>query len=119
MAGFASGVVVFSGLALLASEIPRPWLLKALGRPAITHLSIGVGAYGIHAGSIEGLVCAATAEVLSAMSIKFLRKAIGYIPPGKPYVAGWMRDYTSQLGIWDPDAKTYLNAPEEIAPCAA
>lgn len=112
MSGFGTGLVVFAGIGLLASEIPKPWLLRALGRPAITHVGIGLAAYISHSGSFDGLVAAATAEVLSASAIKFLRSAIGFIEPGKQYTPGWMRDYTSILGTWDEETSSYITEPE-------
>lgn len=112
----STGFIIWGGLMFAATEVPKPWLLRALGRPFLTHLTIGAGAYMTHAGSFEGLAAAATAEVLSAFSIKVMRKTHGYIPPGERYVPGSVRDYTEALGEWDDEHKCYVSEFNEEVP---
>lgn len=110
----STGFVIWGGLMFAASEVPKKHLLRALGRPFLTHAAVGLGAYLTHAGSFEGLAAAATAEVLSAFSIKVMRKTHGYIPPGERYVPGSIYDFTNQLGEWDEEHRCYVDEqPEE------
>lgn len=105
----STGFVIWGGLMFAASEVPKPWLLRALGRPFATHMTIGAGVYLSHAGSFEGLAAAATAEVLTAFSIKVMRKTHGYIPPNEPYVPGSIYNFTAALGEWDDENKCYVS----------
>ena len=82
-----SGVIIFLGMLLLGTKLPRRVSLKLLGRPLALDLSVSVIAYLMHYGTFSGVMAAAVAGLMCSGFTSCARYAFGYIEKGS-YVPG-------------------------------
>ena len=82
-----SGVIIFFGMLLLGTKLPRRVSLKLLGRPLTLDLGVSVLAYIMHYGTFSGVMAAAVAGLMCSGFTSCARYAFGYIEKGS-YVPG-------------------------------
>ena len=82
-----SGVIIFFGMLLLGTKLPRRVSLKLLGRPLALDLGVSVLAYIMHYGTFSGVMAAAVAGLMCSGFTSCARYAFGYIEKGS-YVPG-------------------------------
>ena len=92
-----SGVIIFLGMLLLGTKLPRKTSLKLLGRPLALDLGISVLAYIMHYGTFSGIMAAAVAGLMCSGFTSCARYAFGYIE-GKQYHKGriWQLQLTHE-----------------------
>lgn len=74
-----SGVIIFLGMLLLGTKLPRKVSLKLLGRPLALDLGVSVLAYIMHYGTFSGVMAAAVAGLMCSGFTSCARYAFGYI----------------------------------------
>ena len=77
-----SGVIIFLGMLLLGTKLPRNVSLKLLGRPLALDLGVSVLAYIMHYGTFSGIMAAAVAGLMCSGFTSVARYAFGYIEKG-------------------------------------
>ena len=82
-----SGVIIFFGMLLLGTKLPRRVSLKLLGHPLALDLGVSVLAYIMHYGTFSGVMAAAVAGLMCSGFTSCARYAFGYIEKGS-YVPG-------------------------------
>ena len=92
-----SGVIIFFGMLLLGTKLPRRVSLKLLGHPLALDLSVSVLAYILHYGTFSGIMAAAVAGLMCSGFTSVARYAFGYIEKGS-YVPGriWQLKLTDE-----------------------
>ena len=74
-----SGVIIFLGMLLLGTKLPRKTSLKLLGHPLALDLGVSVLAYIMHYGTFSGIMAAAVAGLMCSGFTSVARYAFGYI----------------------------------------
>lgn len=92
-----SGVIIFFGMLLLGTKLPRRVSLKLLGHPLALDLGVSVLAYIMHYGSFSGVMAAAVAGLMCSGFTSCARYAFGYIE-NKQYHKGriWQLQLTQE-----------------------
>ena len=92
-----SGVIIFLGMLLLGTKLPRKTSLKLLGHPLALDLSVSVLAYIMHYGTFSGIMAAAVAGLMCSGFTSCARYAFGYIKD-KRYTPGriWQLKLTDE-----------------------
>ena len=74
-----SGVIIFLGMLLLGTKLPRKTSLKLLGHPLALDFGVSVLAYILHYGTFSGIMAAAVAGLMCSGFTSVARYAFGYI----------------------------------------
>jgi hypothetical protein len=74
-----SGIIIFFGMLLLGTKLPRKISLKLLGHPLALDLGVSVLAYIMHYGTFSGVMAAAVAGLMCSGFTSCARYAFGYI----------------------------------------
>ena len=80
-----SGVIIFIGMLLLGTKLPRRVSLKLLGHPLALDLGVSVLAYILHYGTFSGIMAAAVAGLMCSGFTSVARYAFGYIKDKRYY----------------------------------
>ena len=85
----STGIVIFTGIALLLAKLKREWLLRALHHDMALDLTVTVVMLIIHYGTFSGLMAATVAGLLTSICTTVTKKLIGYIKGGVYYPGLW------------------------------
>lgn len=90
---FAAGFIVYLGFLLIMVKLPVRAQLWLIGHSLLLDLVVSVTAYMLHRGTYTGVMVAALAGLLCALTTTAAKYAFGYLKNGK-YVPGriWIVD---------------------------
>ena len=80
-----SGAIIFLGMLLLGTKLPRRVSLRLLGRPLALDIAVSVLAYAMHYGTFSGIMAAAVAGLMCSGFTSVARYAFGYIKDKRYY----------------------------------
>jgi hypothetical protein len=84
---FATGLAIFTGVAILLAKLKRKYMLRALNHPLAIDLAVSAAVLVIHWGSFEGVMGATIAALMCSVATSAARKLFGYIH-GNQYFPG-------------------------------
>ena len=82
-----TGLMVFLGVALILTKLPRRLMLKALHHDVALDLLVSLMVLVIHWGTFSGVMAATVAGLLTSLATSGAKRLFGYID-GKNYVPG-------------------------------
>lgn len=85
----ATGIVIFSGVALLLAKLRRQWLLRALNHDLALDVAVTAVTLVLHWGTFSGVMAATVAGLLTSICTTVTKKLIGYIRGGVYYPGLW------------------------------
>ncbi len=88
-ASLTFGVIIWAGIIFIMVKMPRRLLLRTLNNCLVVDTAITVLTLWIHFGTVTGLMAAAVAGLITALSTSSARTLIGY-HDGTFYYRGWI-----------------------------
>lgn len=85
----ATGIVIFSGVALLLAKLRRQWLLRALNHDLALDVAVTAVTLVVHWGTFSGVMAATVAGLLTSICTTVTKKLVGYIRGGVYYPGLW------------------------------
>ena len=85
----ATGIVIFSGVALLLAKLRREWLLRALNHDLALDVAVTAVTLTVHWGTFSGVMAATVAGLLTSICTTVTKKLVGYIRGGVYYPGLW------------------------------
>ena len=84
-----TGIVIFTGIALLLAKLKREWLLRALHHDMALDVAVTAITLIVHWGTFSGVMAATVAGLLTSICTTVTKKLIGYIHRGQYYPGLW------------------------------
>ena len=85
-----TGLMVFLGVALILTKLPKRLMLKALHHDVALDLLVSALVLIIHWGTFSGVMAATVAGLLTSLATSSAKRLFGYID-GPRYVPGRIR----------------------------
>ena len=85
----STGIVIFTGVALLLAKLKREWLLRALHHDMALDVAVTAITLIVHWGTFSGVMAATVAGLLTSICTTVTKKLIGYIKGGVYYPGLW------------------------------
>ena len=76
---FATGLMIFLGIALILAKLPRRLMLRALGHDLAIDLLVSTLTLIIHWGTFSGVMAATVAGLLASLATAAGKRLFGYI----------------------------------------